>query len=297
MNGYEEDLRIPDEVAEGLSSRTAHDRYTGLGFDPTPGDPGAVEKALRRLANAGYELMATGDPGALAGRVRSMGRAANALITWVGQLADNKRHADALDRVARVLRHQLREAVTRLLQAQAELSVAADRPAARVAVDRAGAQAGWVRRQLDAVIDQAHTLRDKHLAQAEAAATGVSGGPRPAGDGDLADWTGRAAFVAALLATGPAGLTAAGVLAGAMAAEDSLPATSTLARATDFVLSERGPSRTRQLLEGLSATGPRDAVGLVRALRPETFGLPLAPECTTGPDAAGSVSRARSLST
>jgi uncharacterized protein YukE len=238
--------------------------YAGLGFDPTPGEPSAVANALTQIADGGGKLgMLLGTiesdldlsqgwegaaadefhdnlddiPRALNSGAESMGYVAKALTTWAGQLADNKRQTEILDRMAIELRQQLRAAVAELNQAKAALESArgADRATAQVAFDRAAVHAVSVNDQFDAVIEQARALQDKHLAQAEATAIKIAGASNsdtfePTGKvsqvvgtvgsvlGDISVWTGRAAFVAALLATGPAGWTAAGALTAATAA-------------------------------------------------------------------------------
>lgn len=305
--------------------------YAGLGFDPTPGEPGAVENALTQLADAGGKLEALmtsiesdldlsegwdGDaadefhdnlddiPRALESGARSMGHVATALITWAGQLADNKRQAEILDKLALELKDQLREAVTNLERARAALAAArgADKAAAQAAFDRAAVHAVSVDEQFDAVIEQARTLEDKHLAQAEATASRIAG----ASDGDtfeptgkfgqvvgtvggvlseLSVWTGRAAFVAALLATGPGGWTAGAALAGTTAAAGlagtsaqvyakqagvhSLRDTSMLGLAADGVLSIGGPASagTGQVLRALRSSGPKGVLKLAEELR------------------------------
>jgi hypothetical protein len=237
-----------------------------------------VANALTRLADGGGRLAAllaavAPAPQAFRDRAHSLGRVATALVLWAGQLADDKRRAGTLDRVARELRHRLREAVSRRNRAQAELPAAPDRQAA---LDLAVGHAKWVRDQLDAVIDEARALRDEHVARATATASAVARAAQSTDEAEpavgtlraLSFWTARAAFVAALLETGPAGWTAAGVLAGAITtAERSSPAVSTLVLAADGVLSAGTP----RLVEVLRSTGSKDFLDVVRAVRPETF--------------------------
>jgi uncharacterized protein YukE len=305
--------------------------YAGLGFDPTPGDVGAVENALTQLADGGgrMEMLMTSIesdldlsqgwagaaadefhdnlddiPRALETGAQSMGHVAAALITWAGQLADNKRQTEILDRMALELEQQLSRAAADLNRAKTFLAQArgADRAAAQAEFDRAAVHAVSVNEQFDAVLEQARTLRDKHLAQAEATAAKIAG----ASDGDTFEptgkldqvvgtvggvlsevsvWTGRAAFVATLLATGPAGWTAASVvLAGTTAASGlagtvaqahakqagvySLKDTSMLGLAADGVLSVGGPAGagTRQVLKALRANGPKGVLDLAKTL-------------------------------
>jgi uncharacterized protein YukE len=307
--------------------------YPGLGFDPTPGEPSAVESALTQLADGGGKLemlMGTieGDldlsdgwegsaadefhdnlddiPRALNSGAQSMGYVVDALVTWAGQLVDNKRQTELLDKLALELKQQLREAVTELNQAKAALESArgADRAGAQAAFDRAAVHAVSVNDQFDAVIEQARALQEKHLAQAEATATKIAGASNsdtfePTGKfaqvtgtiggvlGDISEWTGRAAFVAALL--GPAGWTAAGALAGVTAISGvtgtgaqlyakqagvhSLQNTSTLGLLADGVLSIGGPVGTggRQLLKALKSNGPKGVLDVLKNVQPQTI--------------------------
>lgn len=302
--------------------------YAGLGFDPTPGEPGAVEAALTAIADAGGKLgMLMGSvesdldisggwsgsaadefhdnlddiPRALTSGAESMGRVADALVDWAGRLTDNKRQAEVLDELARELKGQLRRAVAELDRARAALA-AARGPAqetAKAAFDRAAVHAVSVNDQFDAVIEQARALQDKHLAQAEATAARIAAASNsdtfePTGKfaqtvgsignvlGEISVWTGRAAFVAALLATGPAGWTAAGALAATTAvsgiggsgaklyAKDagvhSFKNTSTLGLLADGALSVGGPTGTgtRQLLKALRSDGPKGVRELLK---------------------------------
>jgi hypothetical protein len=310
--------------------------YAGLGFDPTPGEPSAVENALTQLAEGGGKLgmlMGTVEsdldlsdgwegaaadefhdnlddiPRALNSGAESMGRVGDALVRWAGQLADNKRQTETLDKLALELKQQLREAVTELNQAQAALESAhgAGKSTAQVAFDRAAVHAVSVNDQFDAVIEQAKTLQDKHLAQAEATACKIAAASNsdtfePTGKaaqtvgtigsvlGEISAWTGRAAFVAALLATGPAGWTVAGALAGATAASGltgtgaklyakqagvhSLKDASTLGLLADGALSLGGPTSTgtKQLLKALKSDGPKGVVKAFKDVSPQTVG-------------------------
>lgn len=307
--------------------------YPGLGFDPTPGEPSAVESALTQLADGGGKLAmlmgtieddldlsdgwegASADefhdnlddiPRALNSGAQSMEYVVKALVTWAGQLVDNKRQAELLDKLALELKQQLREAVAQLNRAMATLDSAqgADRPGAQAAFDRAAVHAVSVDDQFDAIIEQARTLQDKHLAQAEATATKIAGASNgdtfePTGKmaqvtgtigsvlSDISEWTGRAAFVAALL--GPAGWGAAGVLAGATALSGvtgtgaklyakqagvhSLQDTSTLGLLADGVLSVGGPVSTggRQLLKALRSGGPKGVLDVLKDVQPKTI--------------------------
>ncbi|HEV2779010.1 MAG TPA: hypothetical protein VGX25_06365 [Actinophytocola sp.] len=313
--------------------------YAGLGFDPTPGEPSAVENALTQLADGGGKLEmlmgtiesdldlsdgwdgAAADefhdnlddiPRALNSGAQSMGYVADALVAWTGQLADNKRQTEILDKLALELKQQLREAVAELNQAKTALESArgANRASAQAAFDRAAVHAVSVNDQLDAVIQQARTLQDKHLAQAEATAIKIAEASNsdtfePTGKvdqvvgtvgsvlGEISVWTGRAAFVAGLLAGGPAGLAVAGALYGATVASGltgtaaklyakdagvhSLQGTNTLGLIADGALSLAGPTSTgtRQLLKALKAGGPKRVLNVLKDVEPKTVGKTL----------------------
>ncbi|HEY0637348.1 MAG TPA: hypothetical protein VGD67_06855 [Pseudonocardiaceae bacterium] len=234
--------------------------YAGLGFDPTPGEPGAVRDSLAALAAAGQQLgMVIGNlesalslsdgwsgdaaddfhdnaddlPTALTKGAESMGKAADALVTWAEQLVGNKQQTEILDKLARELKKQIAAAEGAVAAAAsgARMARGAQAGAARDAYDSAVADLASLREQLAAVIDEARTLEATHLGQAEATAAKIRGAKgdafEPVGGfsqavgvvstvmGEISAWTGRAAFVAALI---PGGQLAAGVLAASSAA-------------------------------------------------------------------------------
>ncbi|MGZ3146251.1 hypothetical protein ACVDFE_30515 [Lentzea chajnantorensis] len=94
--------------------------YRGLGFDPVPGDPGAVAAASDRCRHrVEVPPPPTGWTGAAADAFtarlaqvrdeletaqRTLGAAADALDDWAGTVLANQRRAEELDRRARALR-------------------------------------------------------------------------------------------------------------------------------------------------------------------------------------------------
>lgn len=233
--------------------------YPGLGFDPTPGEPPAVQAVLETFARAGELIAAAlpqlqtavenaggwdgdaadefrdyGDdiPKGLTEGAESMGKASDALVFWFGKLTNNKAQAEVLDAKARRLKAQIEATWDQLRDAQfaAGNTVNAEsRAAAQREVDAIATRLGALRADLDIVIDEARQLQRTHLAEANATAaaiSGAAGGFQPVGWlsqaagvagvalGEISAWTGRAAFVAALV---PGGQLAAGVLAAASA--------------------------------------------------------------------------------
>ena len=233
--------------------------YPGLGFDLTPGEPGAVQGVLESFANAGQLISAVlpdlqnavstadgwegdaaeefadyGDdiPKGLTEGAESMGKASDALVAWFAQLTSNKSQAEVLDAMARRLKAQIEATWDQLRDAQFALGNtvnAESRAAAQDQVNALATRLGTLRADLDIIIDEAKQLQQTHLDQANAAAAAVSGaaggfqpvswGSQAAGVagmalGEISAWTGRAAFVAALV---PGGQLAAGVLAAASA--------------------------------------------------------------------------------
>jgi hypothetical protein len=234
--------------------------YPGLGFDPTPGEPSAVQAVLETFAEAGSQIAAVlpqlqsavtaadgwegdaaeefsdyGDdiPKGLADGADSMGRASEALVGWFAQLTNNKAQAEVLDAMARRLKAQIEATWDELRDAQfaaGNTLSAKSRAAAQEQVDAIATRLGQLRAELEIVLDEARQLRQTHLDQANATAAaigGAAGGFQPvswgsqaagvAGTalGEISAWTGRAAFVAALV---PGGQLAAGVLAASSAA-------------------------------------------------------------------------------
>jgi hypothetical protein len=234
--------------------------YPGLGFDPTPGEPGAVQAVLDTFVTAGEQIGQIlpqlqsavevadgwdgdaaegftdyGDdiPNGLTEGAESMGKAADALVTWFGQLVDNKAQAEALDAMARKLKKQIEAAWDAERDAQHALSTAVSPRAvagAQDAVNTAARAIGTLQAELDIVLDEARELQQTHLDQANATASTIRGakgdafqpvswiaqaaGVAGSALSEVSTWTGRAAFVAALV---PGGQLAAGVLATASA--------------------------------------------------------------------------------
>jgi len=288
--------------------------YPGLGFDPTPGEPSAVQAVLDTFAEAGENIASIlpqlesavkvadgwsgnaaeefsdyGDdiPNGLVEGAESMGKAADALIAWFGQLSNNKAQTEVLDAMARKLKRQIEAAWDAVRNAQNAVDTAVAPRAvasARSELSNAANAVGILEADLGIVIDEARQLEQTHLAQAEATAAAIRGakgdafqpvswGSQAAGVagtalGEISTWTGRAAFVAALV---PGGQLAAGALAVTSAAtgvagtggklyakSQGAPAMAKISTASlllDGVLSVGGPAGkgVGQALKGLQA--------------------------------------------
>jgi uncharacterized protein YukE len=286
--------------------------YPGLGFDPTPGEPGDVQSVLQAFADTGGKvglMIATlqdtldvsdgwigdaaddfhdnGDdlPQALQKGAESMQQAADALITWFCQLTGNKQQAEALDRIARELKKELAAAEQDLAAAAsgARMATGSEAAGARRAYQAAATQVGSLHAQLDAVLDEARKLQRRHLDQAEATAAKLRGATgdafEPVGGGaqvigavsgvmsEVSAWTGRAAFVAALV---PGGQLAAGVLAATAAGTGVAGAGGSVYAKTQGVPNMANRSYLSLGVDGvLSLGGPagRTTTQLVKALR------------------------------
>ena len=295
--------------------------YPGLGFDPTPGEPAAVQGVLEAFADAGSQIGAAlpalqgavktadgwdgdaaeefsdyGDdiPKGLADGADSMGKASDALVTWFGQLTGNKAQAEVLDAMARRLKAQIESTWDQLRDAQfaAGNTVSAEsRAAAQDRVDAIATRLGRLRGELDIVIDEARQLQQTHLDQANATAAAISGaaggfqpvswGSQAAGVagtalGEISTWTGRAAFVAALV---PGGQVAAGVLAATSAGTGVVGAGGKIYAKTTGAPALQNSSLGGLLLDGvLSVGGPAgkgvgQVLGGLRAARREAADL------------------------
>jgi uncharacterized protein YukE len=284
--------------------------YPGLGFDPTPGEPSAVQAVLNRFATAGEQIASIipqlqsavsvadgwdgdaaegfrdyGDdiPNGLAEGADSMGRAADALVVWYATLVDNKAQAEVLDAMARKLKNQIEAAEDAVHTAQTTLSTAmAPRAvaAARSELDAATDAVGTLEAQLAVVIDEARQLQATHLAQADATAAALRGAQGDAFQpvswlaqavgvagsvlGEVSAWTGRAAFVAALV---PGGQVAAGVLTAASAGTGLAGTGGKLIAQQQGAPGMAGTSTVSLLLDGLLSIGGPAGKGVGQALR------------------------------
>jgi len=181
--------------------------YQGLGFDPTPGELGAVTQAIAQLADAADAIaevqpalrrageLAQPWQGAAAEAFRArlrdaphdreeprLRRAVLALDRWADVLTVNKRRAEELDVRAVRLRKRLDTARDLLQDKQNARDLAATSSAA------AGAEADLasvstviadLESELDDVIAKARTLERDHLRAAEAVADELAGGEIP----------------------------------------------------------------------------------------------------------------------
>jgi hypothetical protein len=211
-----------------------------------------------------------------------MGKAADALVAWFAQLTSNKAQAEVLDAMARRLKDQLETAWEQLRDAQfaAGNAVGAEsRDAAKERVDAIASRIGELQAELDIVIDEARQLQQTHFDQANATAatiSGAAGGFQPASWGsqaagvagtvlgEISTWTGRAAFVAALV---PGGQLAAGVLAAGSAATGVAGAGGKIYAVTQGAPGMRGTSVGQLLLDGVLSIGGPAGKGVGQALK------------------------------
>jgi uncharacterized protein YukE len=285
--------------------------YPGLGFDPTPGEPGAVQAALQTFATAGEqigqilpqlqsavevadgwdgdaaeEFSDYGDdiPNGLAEGAESMGQAADALITWFGQLVNNKAQAEALDAMARKLKRQLDAAWEAERDASFALSTAVSpraQASAREDLDTAVQAIGTLQTELDIVLDEARQLQQTHLDQANAAADAIRGakgdafqpvswfaqatGVAGSALSEISAWTGRAAFVAAMVPV--VGDVPAGVLAATSAGTGLTGTGLKLYSKSQGAPGMANASTVGLLLDGLLSVGGPAGKGVGQALK------------------------------
>jgi hypothetical protein len=168
--------------------------YRGLGFDPTPGELGAVTEAASRF-RAAADAIADVEPSlrragelsqgwqgnaadAFRARLREapegdaerLRRAADALDGWAGTLLANKRRAEELDEPALRLRERLRSAQDLLQDKQNARDLAGGDAAAEAAVASVTTLITDLETELDKVLDKARRLSREHQRAADAIA-------------------------------------------------------------------------------------------------------------------------------
>jgi uncharacterized protein YukE len=183
--------------------------FPALGFDPAPGELSAVQAVLVSLSDAVNTIATTlprleeacsitddadwggsaaeefsdhGDdlPLALGTGIEAMGAVSEALSTWAGQLKANQDTAEELEDAARKLKQQLAAAENALSSAASTIPRDTGHPEY---AQRQTAYLDQVDRTakldaaLDAVIERAKRLESKHRREADAAASGIQGGP------------------------------------------------------------------------------------------------------------------------
>lgn len=169
--------------------------YPGLGFDPAPGDPRAVDGVSARCRTAARALdvdPALGDAArsctewsgegaeAFAGRLERMpvrlrgsrevlDAMAEILDGWSSTLLDNQRRADDLDRTARRLSGQITDATDDVERAATDAQFATGAAAAELQAvrDRAQQRLDDLQVELQRVRDDARVLERDHRAEAE----------------------------------------------------------------------------------------------------------------------------------
>jgi hypothetical protein len=169
--------------------------YPGLGFDPAPGDPRAVDGVSARCRTAARALEA--DPavgeavrrcqqwsgqgadafaarlGRLPARLQAsrevLAAMAEILDGWSSTLLGNQRRADDLDRTARRLRRQITEATDDVERAATDAQFATGPAAAQAIATRDAAQQRLdaLQADLDRVRDEARVLERDHVVEAD----------------------------------------------------------------------------------------------------------------------------------
>lgn len=176
--------------------------FRGLGFDPVPGDPGAVAETARRYAEAATRLGDAPAPGeipewagrsaqALADRAAraatglaalpgTLRAAAGILDDWAGALAGHHRRAEDLDARAATARRAVTDAGDAVERAETEAQFS---PGSQARLTAARTRLDQRRQDLDAVLDDARELERAHRAEAARVADRLralgAGGPLP----------------------------------------------------------------------------------------------------------------------
>ncbi|WP_181771338.1 hypothetical protein [Amycolatopsis pittospori] len=166
--------------------------FRGLGFNPVPGDANAVEDVVRRCSFAAAKLDAAADArvevppeweGDAAGTVAARAAAARTALEpapavlrataeilsgWAGTLVAGVRRAEQLDRRAVTLRRAVLDATDAVEIAETAVQFATGASASTAEADLATAKARHeeVKRELDAVLEQARALETGHRAEA-----------------------------------------------------------------------------------------------------------------------------------
>ncbi|HEU5469718.1 MAG TPA: hypothetical protein VFV67_03625 [Actinophytocola sp.] len=231
--------------------------YRGIGFDPAPGDLGAVSAAVAQFRDAAEALSGIGPalrraeeaaadwhgdaaeafrtrlrdtPAGFDDRIRALRRAADVLDRWADVLMANRRRAEQLDVDAVRLRRRIELAGDQLADRRNAADLAAT-PAAAAAAQADLAAMSTLVAELEAalaeVLDRAHRLEREHRRAADAFADELAGGAdepaRPAREsfaGTVAGVLGRASRTSETLAglLLPGGRPAGRVPSGAAAA-------------------------------------------------------------------------------
>jgi uncharacterized protein YukE len=175
-------------------------RYSGLGFDPTPGNVDSARTLADALADAArtigdaagrithavgtsdawqgnaadeFRRRGTALPATLLTDQQAMSDAADALFTWVATLADLQRQAEQHDRRARGLGTRIAQARHLVEEWEIAVSVASThaRPTAEATLAGHQRVLAALQSELDSVLDDARQLAVAHQ-QAAASTTG-----------------------------------------------------------------------------------------------------------------------------
>jgi hypothetical protein len=226
--------------------------FPALGFDPAEGDAGAVQAVMLSLATTQETITATlprlqeaaqitddsewggsaaeefsdhGDdlPQGLGKGAESIAAVSTALGDWAGKLAANQAKADDLERKAKKLKEQIKQAEADLNDAAGALNgLESGTPRYNQAYDsflQATNRAATLDDALRKVIDEATRLKARHLREATATAEAIRSGPDDAFEPENDTWYVQALdgiavtadYVSIAAATAAAGLALTGV--------------------------------------------------------------------------------------
>lgn len=236
--------------------------FPNLGFDPTPGNAGAIQEVMGKLATAQVTLSEcasrmsdaldvsddwdgdaaddfhdTGDdlPQAFNSGAQSMGNAAKALSVWYGQLTCNQSTTDVLEQEAKEARKLLEAAKVGQQELGDRVATAHDKVAALEAWGKATLVTMAAQSKLDGIINRAKALQKRHLGQANAAAEGVKSDDgdsfSPENDGWLVQVTDTVSKASGIVST-VSGTIAAASLVVPVAGEVVAPVAGTVAAAS-----------------------------------------------------------------
>jgi uncharacterized protein YukE len=243
--------------------------FPALGFDPAPGDRGAVTTVLTSLGEAEVTLAevaprmaeaikksddwsgdaadsfhSTGDdlPKAFNSGSESLQATTKALTTWGSQLVANQAQADQLEQRAKTLKAELKAAGHAMDEAAGNLPHDTGNPHYTARYDAYLSTVDkWskLNSALQKVIDDAHRLQARHLREANTAASAIRSGPDDAfqpqqGEGWLMQAVGLVGKVSGLISSASA-VVAAGSLVIPGVGEVVAPVAGTVAGATGAV--------------------------------------------------------------
>jgi hypothetical protein len=238
--------------------------FPALGFDPTPGNAGAIQEVMGKLATAQVTLSEcatrmsdaldvsddwdgdaaddfhdNGDdlPKAFSSGATSMGNAAKALSVWYGQLTGNQQTTELLEKQAKEAKQLVAAAEVgqQELGKQAAAASGDDKLPALEAYGKAVLVTMAAKSKLEGIINRAKALQKRHLAQANQAAENVKsdddGSFQPQNDNWVVQVTDTVSKTSGIVST-VSGTIAAASLVVPVAGEVVAPVAGTVAAAS-----------------------------------------------------------------